>query len=113
MKSFRAQFDWLVHARRAPIAFIGHQCIWCARFADRSSDATAIYPFDFTRLVFAAAIGFAVFGEVPDAWMSYKESAAPSIPQNSRRAPIYIAHRESGLRRTGLADTAQAGRTES
>lgn len=33
------------------------------------ADATVLMPLDFTRLVWASLIGFAVFGEVPDIWI--------------------------------------------
>lgn len=32
------------------------------------ADATAVMPFDFARLIFAAAFGFALFAELPDVW---------------------------------------------
>jgi drug/metabolite transporter (DMT)-like permease len=32
------------------------------------ADATLIIPIDFTRLVWASAIGFVAFGEIPDSW---------------------------------------------
>ncbi|MDA1097769.1 MAG: DMT family transporter [Proteobacteria bacterium] len=34
----------------------------------RIGEATALLPFDYTRLLFAGAIGYLVFAEVPDAW---------------------------------------------
>jgi drug/metabolite transporter (DMT)-like permease len=33
-----------------------------------AADAAAVVPFDFSRLIFAALIGFALFGEQPDVW---------------------------------------------
>ena len=41
------------------------------RFLSRAyaaADATAVLPFEFARLPFAAIIGFIAFGELPDAW---------------------------------------------
>lgn len=32
------------------------------------ADASAVMPLDFSRLLFAAALGFLVFGEMPDGW---------------------------------------------
>ena len=81
------QFAWL--AALGIFATIGHQCMVRAL---ASTDATAIYPFDFTRLVFAALIGFAAFGEVPDLWTWV---GAAVIVASS----LYIAHREARLRR--------------
>ena len=37
-------------------------------FALRAGEATAVSPFDYTRLIFAALIGFVLFSEMPDAW---------------------------------------------
>ena len=34
----------------------------------RAGEATAVAPFDYTRLIFAALIGFLLFSEVPDSW---------------------------------------------
>ena len=34
----------------------------------RVGEATAVSPFDYTRLIFAALFGFLLFSEVPDAW---------------------------------------------
>ena len=36
--------------------------------AFKLADATALFPFDFMRLVWASLIGFMVFAEVPDIW---------------------------------------------
>jgi drug/metabolite transporter (DMT)-like permease len=41
------------------------------RFLSRAyaaADATAVLPFEFTRLPFAAVIGYLAFGELPDVW---------------------------------------------
>ena len=37
--------------------------------AYQAADATVVLPFEFTRLIFSAAIGFAVFAEFPDIWV--------------------------------------------
>ena len=37
-------------------------------FALRVGEATAVSPFDYTRLIFAALIGFLLFSEIPDSW---------------------------------------------
>ena len=37
--------------------------------AYHAADATAVLPFEFTRLIFSAAIGFVVFAEFPDIWV--------------------------------------------
>ena len=84
------QFAWL--AALGVIATLGHQAM--AR-AMRQADATAIYPLDFTRLIFASIIGTLAFDEVPDAWTW---AGAAVIVASS----VYIAHREAALRRRGL-----------
>ena len=40
----------------------------CMTRAYAAADATVVLPFDFTRLVFAALLGFIFFGEFPDMW---------------------------------------------
>lgn len=40
----------------------------CMTRAYAAADATVVLPFDFTRLVFAALLGFVAFGEFPDVW---------------------------------------------
>ena len=37
--------------------------------AYKAADATVVLPFEFTRLIFSAAIGFVVFAEFPDIWV--------------------------------------------
>src|SRR5690606_23111586 len=40
----------------------------CSLRAYRAGEATAVMPFDYARLVFAAAYGYLFFAEVPDIW---------------------------------------------
>ena len=61
------------------------------RFLSRAfaaADATAVLPYDFSRLPFAALIGWFVFSELPDFWVWVGGAIIFS-------ASIYIAHRES------------------
>lgn len=61
------------------------------RFVSRalaSTDATAVLPFDFARLPFAALIGFAAFGEFPDLWVWVGGAVIFG-------ASVYIARREA------------------
>jgi len=55
-----------------------------------AADASVILPFDFSRLVFVAILGFLLFGERPDIWTWV--GAALIIA-----ATVYVAHRESKL----------------
>ena len=68
----------------------GHMC-YIRAFA--LSDASAVMPYDYTRLLFAAAIGYFAFAEVPDPWTS----AGAAIIVGSA---IYIAHREALAKQT-------------
>jgi drug/metabolite transporter (DMT)-like permease len=52
------------------------------------ADASAVMPFDFARLIFAAALGWLMFGEWPDAWTWV--GAAVIVT-----ATVYIARREA------------------
>ena len=52
------------------------------------TDVTAVLPFDYCRLIFAAIIGFIMFNEMPDMWTWIGGSIIFS-------STIYIAHRES------------------
>ena len=55
-------------------------------------EASSVIPLDFTRLPFAAAIGYFAFGEVPDVWIW--PGAALIVA-----SAIYIARREARLQR--------------
>ncbi len=52
------------------------------------SDVTAVLPFDYCRLIFAASIGLFMFNEMPDMWTWIGGSIIFS-------STIYIANRES------------------
>ena len=67
------------------LATINQRCISRA-FA--SADATAVLPFDFARLPFAAVIGFLVFAELPDLWVWVGGGVIFA-------SSVYIAHREA------------------
>lgn len=61
-----------------------------------AAEASAVLPFDFARLVFVSILAMLLFGEMPDAW-TYLGGAI--ILGSS----VYIAHRESHLRRRAVA----------
>jgi drug/metabolite transporter (DMT)-like permease len=70
---------------------IGFSATLNQRFLSRAfaaTDATAVVPFDFARLPFAAAIGFAVFGELPDIWVWVGGIVIFT-------ASVYLIHREA------------------
>ena len=64
------------------------------------ADASAVQPFDYTRLPFVALLGYVFFGEVPDRWLWL--GAALIIG-----AAIYIAHREAVLARHARRETSK------
>jgi drug/metabolite transporter (DMT)-like permease len=69
------------------------------RFLSRAfhvAEATAVLPFDFARLAFAAVIGWIAFSELPDIWV-WVGGAIIFV------ASVYLAHRESVARRAGRA----------
>lgn len=61
------------------------------------ADASAVMPFDYSRLPFIAAIGFFAFGEVPDHWTWIGAAIIAG-------SAIYIAHREARIARRGEAE---------
>lgn len=58
------------------------------------ADASAVLPMDFSKLIWASAIGFALFGEVPDLWTWVGGALIFA-------SATYIGIRESRLRKAG------------
>jgi drug/metabolite transporter (DMT)-like permease len=56
------------------------------------ADASAVMPFDYTRLPFVAVVGYLLFAEVPDGWTWVGAAIIAG-------AAIYIAQRESRVAR--------------
>ncbi len=77
------QLSWL--AAMGIASFAIQQCVTRA-FA--AADATVILPFDFSRLLFAALLGYLIFGEVPDFW-TWIGGTVITV------SVVYIASRES------------------
>ena len=59
------------------------------------SEATAILPIDFTRLIFAATIGYVFYAEVPDFYTFFGASLILA-------SAVYAAHREAVRKRNSL-----------
>lgn len=59
-----------------------------------TADASAVLPYDFSRLVFVSVLAYALFGEVPDAWTWVGAVVILA-------ATAYIAHREHSVQRSG------------
>jgi drug/metabolite transporter (DMT)-like permease len=65
--------------------------------AMRSGEATAVVPVDFTRLLWAAGIGYFWFGEFPDLWTWVGGAVVFA-------STLYITYRESRLRKPVVAE---------
>lgn len=76
----------------AAIGVLGVLAQTCWIRAFRAGEASAVAPFDYTRLLFAAAFGFVLFAETPDAWAI---AGAAVIVAST----VYIARREAQLAR--------------
>ena len=78
---------------------MGHLC-YVRAFS--MADASAIMPYDYVRLLFAALIGWIFFAEVPDQWTLV---GAVVIAGSA----IYIAHREAVHRHAAAPAAADPG----
>jgi drug/metabolite transporter (DMT)-like permease len=52
----------------AGVLALGVVSYWAITAATRGGDIAFVAPFRYTRLVFALAVAWAMFGEVPDGW---------------------------------------------
>jgi S-adenosylmethionine uptake transporter len=89
--------DWLWLIFIGAVATFGQLAITSAYAA---AEATVVLPFDYTRLLFAALIGFVAFGEVPDTWTWLGAAVIAA-------SAIYIAHREALRARAKTARVAE------
>ena len=85
--------DWLWLLIIAACATVGQLAI---TYAYAAADATVVLPFDYSRLLFAATIGYIAFGEAPDAW-TWIGAFVIAV------SAIYIARREARLSRVAVA----------
>ncbi len=76
------------------IATLAHQAITRAYTL---SDASALQPFEFARMPFAALIGWLIFAEEPDVWTWVGAAVIAS-------STAYIAHREAAVARATRAE---------
>lgn len=88
------QYVWLLFA-----GVLGTTALLASGQALKLADVSVTEPTSYTRLVWAALLGFFLFGEVPDLWVW--AGAALIVGSSS-----YIAHRESRLRRLGTGAAA-------
>jgi drug/metabolite transporter (DMT)-like permease len=85
--------DWLWLIFIGAVATIAQLAITHAYAA---ADATVVLPFDYTRLLFTALIGYLAFGERPDAWTWVGAAVIAA-------SAIYIARREAKRSRAPTA----------
>jgi len=60
---------------------------YCTLRAFRIGEASAVMPFDYTRLIYAGVFGYAFFAELPDGWTLVGTAVLVA-------STLYIAHRE-------------------
>jgi len=89
--------QWPLLAAMGALGSLGHMCLMRS-FA--LADASAVMPYDYTRMLFATLIGYLAFAEVPDLWTWVGAGIIAG-------AAVYIARRE-GLVRQTAATTAAA-----
>ena len=89
---------WPLLLAMGALGSAGHMCYM--RSLARA-DASAVMPYDYTRLLFAALLGYLAFAEVPDIWTWIGAALIAG-------SAIYIAHRES-LHKQSTAAEAGSG----
>ena len=80
--------SWSVLAWLVVVGGLGSMGHLCYVRAFAMADASAIMPYDYVRLLFAALIGWIFFAEVPDQWTLIGALVIAG-------SAIYIAHREA------------------
>jgi drug/metabolite transporter (DMT)-like permease len=78
------------------MATLGHLCMAQAL---KLADATAVAPIDYTRMLFAAGVGFLMFGEFPDV-MTWVGGTVIFL------STVYITYRESQAKKAATAAAA-------
>jgi drug/metabolite transporter (DMT)-like permease len=87
-------FEWLLLTGVGLFGALS-QYLWILAF--RVGEASAVAPFDYLRLLFAALIGVALFSEYPDLWTI---GGAVIVVAST----LYIAQREARLKRAGARE---------
>jgi drug/metabolite transporter (DMT)-like permease len=87
---------WLWLIATGPVATLGHLALVRAVAA---AEASAVAPFDFSKLPFAAVIGYVAFGEAPDLWTWVGAGVIFA-------AATYVVRREARLARAKAAPAA-------
>jgi drug/metabolite transporter (DMT)-like permease len=84
--------SWTELLQLALIGLLGALGQFFAIRGFRIGEATAVMPFDYSRLLFATGFGLIFFAEVPDLWTVLGAAIIVS-------STLYIAHREAKLAR--------------
>jgi drug/metabolite transporter (DMT)-like permease len=90
------QLGWL-----AVIGVLGTVAQTAMNQSFKYADASAVLPMDFSKLIWAAAIGFALFGEIPDLWTWLGGALIFA-------SATYIGIRESRMRKRAAVDLTRA-----
>jgi drug/metabolite transporter (DMT)-like permease len=86
----------------------GHLC-WVRAF--RMADASAVLPFDYGRMLFAAIIGYFAFNEIPDGYTWIGSGIIAAASSYIARREAILNRREAAIAATRIADApAVAGR---
>jgi drug/metabolite transporter (DMT)-like permease len=89
---------WPLLVAMGALGSLGHMCLMRS-FA--LADASAVMPYDYTRLLFATLIGFVVFAEVPDVWTWVGAGIIAG-------SAVYIARREAIMKQSAATTAAAA-----
>jgi len=81
---------WVELAMMAAVGAVGAFAQHCMIRGFAVGEATAVAPFDYVRLIFAVALGFIFFFEVPDLWTVVGAAVIMG-------STLYIAQREASL----------------
>jgi drug/metabolite transporter (DMT)-like permease len=110
------QFGWLF-----TMGALGSLSHYMVAQAMSRADASALMPYDFTKLIWASVLGFLIFSELPSWWtlaggslifastvyMTYRESRAGSAKAGRKRA-VPAGQVDVDGKRAGKPDEAQA-----
>jgi drug/metabolite transporter (DMT)-like permease len=85
---------WPLLVAMGALGSAGHMCYMRSLAL---ADASAVMPYDYTRLLFAAVIGYLAFAEIPDLWTWVGAALIAA-------SAIYIARREALLNQSAAAE---------
>ncbi len=95
-----AQLAWM-----ALTGLLGTAGTMAVANALKLADTTAVMPFDFTKLLWAALIGYLAFGQVPDVWVWIGGAVIFS-------STVYLTYREARLARAVRLKAREAAAVE-